>query len=247
MKKLIIIIFLLFPSLTFCQIQPSSVKNYQEVDYKAVHFGFSLGTNISDFTFIRNENVYGDSFLFADLNKPLYTIGFNVNIISEFRLNKYFALRFTPGLILTANRPVEFYCNYPGRPVEEKKPVIKTEIESNYLDFPVHIKFNSKRINNYRPYLIGGVSTRYDLVARKNYEEKNLIKLRRSPPIDVFYDIGFGVDFYLVYFKFSTELKLSGGTTNVLHMDPPDDASSIYFNTLKGLRSHLLILSFNFE
>ena len=247
MKKHTIIIFLLFPLLTFCQIHPSSVKNYQEVDYKPVHFGFSLGTNISDFTFIRNENVYSDSFLFADLNKPLYTIGFDVNIISEFRLNEYFALRFTPGLILTANRPVEFYSNYPGIPVKEKKPVITTKIESNYLDFPVHIKFNSKRINNYRPYLIGGISTRYDLVARKNYEENSLIKLCKSPPIDVFYDIGFGVDFYLLYFKFSTELKLSSGMTNVLHMDPPDEESGKYLNTLKGLRSHLLILSFNFE
>ncbi|MBN1185828.1 MAG: PorT family protein [Bacteroidales bacterium] len=245
MNKVISIIILLIPSVLNAQEGSTKVQNYQDIDNKAIHFGFSLGTNISDFTFIRNKNAAGKSNYKLDLNEPLQTIGFNVNIVSEYRLNKYFSLRFTPGLILTSDRPIICYNTF-GDNIDTSFEV--SAIESNYLDFPFYVKFSSKRINNYKPYLLTGGSFRYDLVARKNYTDKQAVKLQKTPPIDLTFDFGFGIDYYLVYFKLSTELKLSTGLMNVLYDKPPTNENlTEYWNTLDGMRSSMIILSFSFE
>ena len=253
MNKLISIL-LFVPSLIIAQEGNTKVLNYRDIDNKAVHFGFSIGTNFSDFNFIRNESSVGKGTfegykIYSDMDQPLQTIGFNVNIVSEYRFNKYFSLRFTPGLILTSARPVTF-TKYTKADTTSHT----ANIESNYLDFPVYIKFSSKRINNYRPYLLTGGSFRYDLVARKNYPGSAdngtmpAIKLQKDPPIDISFDFGFGIDFYLVYFKFSTELKLSTGLMNVLYDEPPPDQRLYdYWNSLDGLKSSLFIISLSFE
>lgn len=247
MKNTICLTLLLISLVVEAQHKPGVVKNYQDVDNKAIHFGFSLGMNTSDFTFIRSDEAYKETLAFADVESPLQSLGFNVHIVSEFRLNKYFSLRFTPGLILTGERNIEFIETNDTSGVRYNTG--KTaKLESNYLDFPLHIKYSAKRINNYRPYVLAGVSTRYDLVARKNYETQQIIKLRKSPPIDIFYDFGFGMDFYLVFFKFSSELKISTGMMNVFHTTASNEINyQPYFDSLEGLRSTVIMLSFNFE
>ena len=113
------------------------------------------------------------------------------------------------------------------------------------MEFPMIIKYKSKRINNFRPYLVGGANYRIDLAARKEYDYKDkvFLRLRRS---DIYYEVGFGIDFYNKYFKFSTELKLAVGMLDVLVHDPAT-SNPHYVTAIDKLQSNLWLLSFHFE
>jgi hypothetical protein len=93
--------------------------------------------------------------------------------------------------------------------------------------------------------LIGGGNYRIDLAARKDYDEaeNRYVRLKRS---DLYYEIGFGIDFYLKYFKFTTELKLAVGLRDVLVHDLTSGRPE-FVRSIDILKSNLLILSFHFE
>jgi hypothetical protein len=191
-----------------------------------------------DFRFGRNYspyNITSDS-LYADLGQPM--LGFQVGIISDYRLGEYFNLRFLPSFNF-GQRNIGFYNGN-----KSSNPPMK--LESSMLDFPLLIKYKAKRINNYRPYLIAGGSVRYDLASKKNYDEdlKQYILLK---PLDVYFECGFGIDFYLPYFKFSTEVKFSYGILDILNKSKTSATRPEYQNALTKLNSDILMFSMHFE
>jgi hypothetical protein len=231
LKKTSLIIF--FLSCTFlAQAQKAKVKNNPEYDDKPVHFGYTLGLNIMDFTFGRNYRTVNDTF--ADVGSPM--LGFQVGMISDFRLGEYFNFRCLPSFNF-GQRNLSYYVN--------KNTIIDMKIESSMLDFPVQIKYKAKRINNYRPYFIVGVSARYDLASKNSVDttKNDYILLK---PLDFYYEFGFGIDYYMQYFKFSTEIKMCIGTFDVLHRKI-ERSNAAYVNALTKLTSNIFMLSFHFE
>jgi len=219
--------------------QVQKVLNYQVVDDKRLHFGFCIGVNAMDFSFKRNSRslpfTKGDS-LYIDLYK--ISPGFDVNIVSEWRFNDAFAIRFLPGLVF-GQRNVDITGASSG------KHYGNISVESNYLDFPLLIKYRGKRVNNVRPYLITGTSFRYDMASKK----ENKLKLGSTQgedlkinlkPFDYYGEVGAGLDFYLVYFKLSAELKLSVGMREILKRD-------LSSTGLDQLSSNIVQLNFHFE
>jgi hypothetical protein len=211
------------------------VMNYQEVDMKALHFGFTIGFNTSDFGVDNHADWILKDSLMADV--PRLQPGFHVNIITDWRLGDYWSFRFLPGLIFTQRNLIYYDLN--------NQFVSDMKLESNLLDFPVLIKYKSKRINNYRPYVIAGANFRVDMAAKKKYDEDEqvFVKLKK---FDYYWEIGYGVDFYNLYFKFSTELKLSIGLRDVL-TNKPYAGKPQYVRVIDRLTSSLFILSFHFE
>jgi hypothetical protein len=59
---------------------------------------------------------------------------------------------------------------------------------------------------------------------------------------DFGYEAGAGLDFFLPYFKFGIELKMSLGLRNLLVPD-----NTIYALSLDRLRSKVFLISFTFE
>jgi hypothetical protein len=57
--------------------------------------------------------------------------------------------------------------------------------------------------------------------------------------------VGAGLDFYLIYFKLSIELKMSTGLFNVLVDDPATDPR--YQNAIDKMKSQMWIIAFHFE
>ncbi|MEJ5264572.1 MAG: porin family protein [Bacteroidales bacterium] len=220
--------------------QKEKVKHNPEYDDKPIHFGYTLGINVMDFSFgryyLRNPNT---DTLYADLTR--LNLGFQVGMIADFRLGEYLNFRVLPSFNF-GQRDLIFFVN-KGK--DGMQPVKTFKIESSMLDLPLQLKYKAKRINNYRPYLIFGSSVRYDLAAKKKYkiDDEEFILLR---PFDVYGELGFGIDFYLPYFKFSTELKLSLGFLDILNHTPPE-VHPEYVNALRKLNSQMLMLSFHFE
>ncbi len=213
--------------------QVAKVQNDPGYDYKWIHFGFMVGLNTMDFGFKR-PSLVTDTIYYADVSKP--RPGFQVSIVSDLRMGDRLSLRFLPGITF-GSREFSFY--------DDEGLVSSQVVESNYLDFPLLVKYKSWRVNNYRPYVIGGVDMRYDMASRKDYEEDG--PWIRLHPMDFYLEVGFGIDFFLQYFKFSPELKVSAGFRDVLVHDPPGGLNSRYMYSIDRLHSYLVMLCFYFE
>jgi hypothetical protein len=228
------IIFLVH--LLFCSAysQKLKVQNDPTFDDRALHFGFTLGLNTMSFG-VKQSKLAADSGFYS--NVSVLSPGFNVGMVSDLRLAEYLNLRFLPGLTF-GQRTIVIYQNQVA---VEKNQVIS----SSFIDLPLLLKYKARRLNNYRPYLIAGTSTRIDVGAMKAFDEdkKNYIRLKR---LDFYYEIGFGVDLYNTYFKLSPEIKFSVGTRDMLVHDTPKKHPE-YVEAIQRLTSTLLILSFHFE
>jgi hypothetical protein len=244
LKNIITIVFLLVPLIA--SSQRAVVRNLPEHDYRAMHFGFTLGLNTMDFR-IRASRFAAANDLYAEVST--LTPGFNINVVSNFRMGNYFDLRILPGVSF-GQRKIDYYTMdglpLPGNVSHDGSagPLLLTsqELESSFLELPVILKYKSVRINNYRPYLLGGINFRYDLA--RNFNEDDGIYLDLNP-FDTYLETGFGIDFYLPYFKFSTELKYAMGVFEAL--DRRESSRPQYQNAIKRMRSNLIILSFHFE
>lgn len=240
--KLFTIILLIFLSTSAkAQFQQEQVKNLPDYDEKPVHFGFTVGTNIMDFNITKADNFFSQyefGQVFAIENES--TIGFHLGPVANFRLSKSFDFRVLVDLSFGA-RNLSYLIVEDTNDVQETLSKHNMKINSTYLDVPLLIKYKSVRINNYRPYLIGGISPRIDLAAQKKIKPEEMPKIRLKN-IDVAWELGGGIDFYLPYFKFSTELKYSKGVRNIMVYDDTQFSSAI-----KHLNSSIWTISLHFE
>jgi hypothetical protein len=238
MKKTLLLLFFSLSLVSVSAQKQNKILNYQKVDDVPVHFGFCLGINVMDFITRNKALSQASDSLIADVSQP--TPGFQIQIISSYRLNEYFYIRFLPGISF-GQRNVNFFRN-------DQLINSKHKLESDYLEFPLLLKYKAKRLNNFRPYMITGVNCRIDLAKTYSEDEEVFLDLKL---LDVFYEIGAGIDFYLPFFKFSTELKFSYGFLNDLkrrEFNSTDPISKTRFqNSIDRLNSTLVLLSFHFE
>lgn len=230
MKKSILVIALFIPLVLSAQVKRP--RNLPAYDYKKLHFGFTVGLNTMDLGIKRSMS----NGLIAD--ETMVEPGFQVSIVSDLRLTDNLNLRFLPGISF-GQRRLSFFNASDSTLDEEMK------IESSYLDFPLLLKYRAKRLNNVRPYLIGGLNYRYDMAAKKGFDENTNVYVRLKPS-DVYFEFGFGIDYYLTYFKFSTELKLGVGMLNIL-VNEPALGHSQYVEAIDRLNSYIVALCFHFE
>ena len=214
--------------------QKKKPQNDVIYDKKPLHFGFTLGLNAMDFTLYPSSSALMPDSLYP--NVTMLHPGFNINIVSSFKLTEHVNLRLLPGISF-GQRTINYYKNDS---LEGQQT-----IESSFLEFPVIFKYKAERLNNWRPYLIGGFNYRIDLAAKRDYDdEKNrYLRLNRS---DLYFELGIGLDFFLTYFKFSTELKFSIGTRDILVHEPYPGFPE-FVNSIDRLKSKMWILSFHFE
>ena len=212
-------------------LQPLNLPRY---DFKKIHFGFTLGINSLDFKIKNNPKViYQDSLYVLHSNNQK---GFNLGIVSNFRLGKYTDFRFVPALVFGERHLIYSFADSINNIEIEKK-----KVESTLLDFPIYIKYKSKRYNNFRSYVLFGIKYSLDIASQKDIvnEDEVIIKLN---PNDLMGEIGFGMDFYLEFFKFSPQIKISRGVVNLLDRD-----QTIYTKSIKNLYTNSWMLSFTFE
>ncbi len=235
MKKIFLnILFLtILSNSVLAQLRPT-IKNLPRYDNKKMHFGFTLGINSLDFNIIHNEEVMFKDSLFVLQSKNQK--GFNIGIVSNFRIGKYTDFRFIPTLAFGERQLIYSFSDSLSVITTVKKP-----IESALIDFPFYVKYKSERYNNFRTYVLFGVKYSLDLASQKEIVEEQIVVLKLNPN-DVMGEIGFGVDFYFEFFKFSPQIKLSSGVLNLLNKD-----NSVYTTSIKNLYTNGWMLSFTFE
>ena len=233
LRKSILILLCLFA--TTVMAQKPKVENLQKFDTKWVHFGFSLGINSGDFNLHRRPNGLNDSITKIDV---ISQSGFNLGIVSEIHLHKYFGIRFVPTLVF-GQRNMDFY--FINREGEQDK--VERIIESTYLDFPILLKYRSARLNNFAAYFIGGFKYSIDLASNEDVANEDIaesiIKLKRNTTAA---EVGVGTDFFLPYFKFAIELKMSYTLDDAL---VPDNTE--LSNPIEKIVPKMMFITFLFE
>ena len=236
-KTLIIIILLsLFTVSLSAQNRNFGVPNLLKYDNQLFHFGFLIGYNQFDFD-IRSKADLSQYDSLMVINTAALS-GFNLGIVTNLRLGKYFDLRFIPGLSF-GDRVVNYTILYP----DQSRLITKKNIESVYLDLPLLVKLKSSRMHNIRAYVVAGAQYSLDLIsaAKKQNNNPREIMLKLYPH-DVQAQVGVGIDFYRAHFKFSTELKMGYGFRVLIVRE-----GNMYSNSIERLNSKILQLSFLFE
>lgn len=230
-RTAIFIILLLFP--VVLAAQKAKPKNDSNYDDRLLHFGFSMGMNTMDF--IVKQKPGSDYLAEVTSLKP----GINIQIVTDYRPSTYLDIRFLPGVSF-GQRNLDFYDS-------ERVRFDSVQIPSSFLEFPLLLKAKGMRLNNSRPYIIGGVNFRYDLAGKSQSPESGSgvgvspIRLNRA---DLYYEVGAGIDFYMPYFKLTIEAKMSNGFRDQLNRD---DEFPVHYQAIETLRSQMWVLSFHFE
>jgi hypothetical protein len=211
---------------------PASAQlNMEEHDQKPYYFGITLASNQSNF-----KLYHSDRFLSQDtvmVIEPLKTIGFNLGLLANLRLNKRFDLRFNPQLVF-ASKNLYYKEQYPSQETSKN-------IESILLSFPIQIKFKSDRIRNMRVYTIAGMKYDYDLASNARARRaEDLVKVKKG---DYGYEVGAGFEFYFQSFIFAPEFKISNGLGDV-HVP---DKSLRYSNNVESLKTRMIVFSIHLE
>ena len=81
------------------------------------------------------------------------------------RLSEHWELRAAFPDFIFANNTLAYHVTFPP-PGEDS--VATKQIQSLLLGFPLHVKFLSDRIGNFRVYMLGGFNYQYDLASNSS-------------------------------------------------------------------------------
>lgn len=173
------------------------VINNENFDRARLSYGYYLGFNNYDFNIDYNTNV-------KDI-QVIKSTGFNVGLIGNVRINDYFDIRLEPGLVM-ANRNLSFSGTYFAGLIYEEKD-LERELRSTYIHIPLLIKISTKRVNNIKPFIVGGISTALNLSSNQDNPDDNNQGNFRMVKNNLYYELGIGVDLYFTWFKFTPTIR----------------------------------------
>lgn len=233
MKKifLCIALFLFIDAAEAQLFSKERLTNLENFDKKRWSYGYFLGFNNLDFKFdYINEN--GEPDIAVARNG-----GFNVGLIGDLRINDYFNLRLEPGLVYT-----ERNLTFPG--FEAERDFLR-EAKSTYIHIPLLLKISTKRLNNFKPFIIGGISTSLNLTSEEDNPEDNLVGRFRMTTNNYNYELGFGIDFYLLFFKFTPSIRGIFALSDELVRD--NDPNSPYTSNIDKMGTRGVFINFTFQ
>ncbi len=235
MRQFIIaLIGLLFLPATL-NAQQRKVQNKPFIDERRFHYGFFVGLHDQGLHFENNgyiDPATSDQWV-ASTDRTNF--GFTVGVLGEWKMTNNLSLRILPSLHF-GSKHVTLRNLHTQR--EES-----LDMKSCYVGLPVDLKVAAPRFNNYRPYVIAGISPMYDLTTGKQTKLK-------TKPFNMMLEAGLGCDLYLPFFKLIPELKFCFGLNNVLQKnrsDLTDPTQLIYTQSVDRATSSMVVLTFYFE
>ena len=211
------------------QFDENPILNLQNEDKKFLNWGYFLGFNQYDFKF-EYKNDLPDILVSKSL-------GFNVGLIGEMRINEFLDLRFEPGLFYTLRE-----LGFPGFTSENE--AIR-EVRSTYISFPLLLKVSTRRLGNWKPFVIGGAGMALNLGSNEDSLDDNSSGTFRMKKQVFNYELGFGIDFYLEYFKFSPSIRGVFAITDELV--PDNNPNSPWTGNIEALKTRGVFVNFTFE
>lgn len=232
--RLVVLALMLLPALT-ALAQRQVIKNLPYYDQRLLHWGFCLGYNAPDITFTHSGNEAGEGWW---ATCPEVNPSFFVGLMGDGAITEHLNFRLTP-LLYFQERLVAFERSIPTGERERTTQALKT----TYLELPASLKISTRRINNYRPYLVAGIQADVDM----SHEKETPIVFTR---FDVGVHFGIGCDFYLPFFKLAPELRFNLGLLDMIdheRKDIKDESLMPYTDAISAARNTGMSLIFWFE
>lgn len=232
MKNLLILFGLIVLSnqTAIGQFGGDPILNLQNEDKKFLNWGYYLGFNQYDFQFEYKDDIGKD--ILVDKS-----FGFNVGLIGELRINEFLDARFEPGLLYNSRT-----LGFPG--FTSEADAIR-EVRSTYIRFPLLLKASTRRIGNWRPFIVGGVYTSINLGSNEDSLDDNSTGQFRMKQNVYGYELGFGIDFYTEYFKFTPSIRGVFALTDELV--PDENPNSPWTGNINAMRTRGIFINFTFE
>lgn len=210
-----------------------TITNQENFDRQRWSWGYFIGLNSYDFNFDYED--YDPNPVTGQDFRVERRVGFNVGLIGNLRLNNNFDLRIEPGV------------NFNTRGFQAIKADENTfrEVNSTYVHIPLLIKFNANRLNNFRPFVVGGVSTSINLSSNENNPDDIEAGQFRMTTNSYYYEVGFGVDLYLYYFKLSPSIRGVFAINDELVRDA--NPNSLYTGNVDKMMSRAIFINFVFQ
>ena len=260
--KIIAIVLLLSAIAIPVQAQRRTIRYLPNYENEPYHFGFLLAFNEMMYT-VKTVEDYQNLELAADSwpNGPYsipetrylsvynmeteLTPGFTVGILGSKRLGRYFDLRFIPSLSFSERR-MRYDSAIHGKNGNVTMKSITKSIGTTFVEFPLNIKYRSKRYNNIGAYVMGGINPKLDLASQKDNKDNingvefinNLVTKR----FDCSAELGVGFDIYNQWFKMGVEVKMSYGMLDIVKNE-----AYIYTAPIDQLRNKMFQVSLLFE
>ncbi len=257
--KILAVALLLVAAVAPVQAQRRVMHYLPKYEQEPYHFGFLLAYNqmmytikpIEDYQNIAqpadswpngNYNIPSTQSLYVYNIETRQTPGFTVGIIGSKRLGRYFDLRLIPSLSFSERR-MRYDIAVKNLDGDITMKTFTKSIGTTFVEFPLNIKYRSKRYNNIGAYIMGGVNPKIDLASQKDNKEvdgqgnefiNNLVTKR----FDVAGELGAGFDIYNQWFKMGIEVKMSYGLLDIVKNE-----AFIYTAPIDQLRNKLFQVS----
>ena len=244
MKKIFIILFVTSVLTRYAQrskniFSKDPIINLENFQQKPLYYGFYLGFNSYDFK-IDYKTETPDILVKK-------TIGFNVGLVADLKLQEYINLRFEPGLYYT-KRDLSYSADFFNNTDLIYNPNnVSKEVNSTYIHFPLLLKFSSLRTGNIRPYALGGLSTSLNLSSNSKSTDDNFQNRFRVKSWTTNYELGFGIDIFSEYFIFSPSVRGVFGLKDELIRDDPANGTSPWTGNIESMKTRAIFVNFTFH
>jgi len=237
MKKLFFVLsFILVAQIANAQLfTKEKIKNQENIDKMKYSWGYFLGFNNYDFNFDYNQDR-------KDIQVEK-TLGFNVGLIGNMRINDLLDLRLEPGLIISRRNLIYDESYFQG--IDYNPSDLIREVNSTYIHFPLLVKFSAKRFNNIKPFVVGGFSAALNLSSNEENPDDNSVGQFRTKRGMLFYELGIGIDLYLFYFKFTPSIRGVFAINDEILRD--NDPNSPWTGNVHSMKTRGLFINFTFQ
>lgn len=236
MKRLLLILLVFGMSVPASAqlFRKERLSNLENFDKRRFTWGYFLGFNSLDFKFRYDQER-------TDVPNTDVLVerqaGFNVGLVGDMRINNYVNLRLEPGMVFSQRN-----LRFPG--FEEERDELR-EVKSTYIHIPLLVKFSTKRLNNFKPFIVGGVSTSINLSSNETNPEDNSAGQFRMTSSTFYYEMGIGVDLYLYYFKFTPSIRGVFAMSDELVRDA--DPNSPWTGNIAFMGTRGIFINFTFQ
>lgn len=231
-----IISFLLTFQIASAQLfDKEKILNNENFDKALLSWGYFLGFSSYDFNFDYKQDL-------KDIHVER-NAGFNVGLIANLRVNEFIDIRLEPGLHITSRNLYYDESYFPGMSFGSSD--LLREVKSTYIHVPLLLKLSTKRLNNFKPFIVGGFSTALNLSSNQDNPDDNSNGQFRTKKNMVFYELGFGIDFYLYWFKFTPSIRGVFALKDEVVRD--EDPNSPWTSNIHSMKTRGLFINFTFQ
>jgi hypothetical protein len=231
-----IISFLLTLQIASAQLfDKEKILNNENFDKDLLSWGYFLGFSSYDFNFDYKQDL-------KDIHVER-NAGFNVGLIANLRVNEFIDIRLEPGLHITSRNLYYDESYFQGMSFGSSD--LLREVKSTYIHVPLLLKLSTKRLNNFKPFIVGGFSTALNLSSNQDNPDDNSNGQFRTKKNMVFYELGFGIDFYLYWFKFTPSIRGVFALKDEVVRD--EDPNSPWTSNIHSMKTRGLFINFTFQ